>query len=141
METTIKKRRFREVSTWMSDAVKSIDNEEEILAVKRIVLKVIRYMEANHMTQKELADKLGVSPQYINKFLHGQEDIKVSTAIRYGKILGIQLIDVPKECIQKSVAPIVIYRFDNLTINPYPPSQYNYNRISNRSIQRTYKYN
>ena len=53
-------------------------------------------MEANHMSQKQLAEKLGVSPQYINKFLHGQDcDIKISTAIRYGKILNLKLIEIP----------------------------------------------
>lgn len=80
----------------MTEAARSIKNEEEILAGKKIVLKVLRYMEANHMSQKQLAEKLGVSPQYINKFLHGQDcDIKISTAIRYGKILNLKLIEIP----------------------------------------------
>lgn len=86
MEENIKTKRMRKVSSWMTDAVEAINNEDEILAGKRIVLKIIRYMENNHMSQKDLAEKLDVSPQYINKFLHGQDcDIKVSTAIRYGK--------------------------------------------------------
>lgn len=98
MENNTHKRRLRKVSTWMSDAQKSIDEAEEILAGKRIVLKVLRYMEQANMTQKELAEKLGVSPQYVNKFLHGQDcDIKVSTAIRYGRILGLKLIDIPDD--------------------------------------------
>ena len=80
----------------MTEAARSIKNEEEILAGKKIVLKVLRYMEANHMSQKQLAEKLGVSPQYINKFLHGQDcDIKISTAIRYRKILNLKLIEIP----------------------------------------------
>lgn len=80
----------------MTEAARSIKNEEEILAGKKIVLKVLRYMEANHMSQKQLAEKLDVSPQYINKFLHGQDcDIKISTAIRYGKILNLKLIEIP----------------------------------------------
>ena len=96
MEENIKTKRMRKVSSWMTDAVETINNEDEILAGKRIVLKIIRYMENNHMSQKDLAEKLDVSPQYINKFLHGQDcDIKVSTAIRYGKILGLKLIEVP----------------------------------------------
>lgn len=96
MEENIKTKRMRKVSSWMTDAVEAINNEDEILAGKRIVLKIIRYMENNHMSQKDLAEKLDVSPQYINKFLHGQDcDIKVSTAIRYGKILGLKLIEVP----------------------------------------------
>ena len=140
MEDNTKKSRFRKVSTWMSDAVESINHEEEIIAVKRIVLKVLRYMETNHMTQKELASTLGVSPQYINKFLHGQEDIKVSTAIRYGKILNLKLIEITDERIQKAVAPIVIYR-DIQTVNPYPTVKCTYNSVSNPFGKKQYAYN
>ena len=112
MENITKKRRFRKVSSWMADAATAIENEDEIIAVKRIVLKVLHYMETHHLTQKELADKLSVSPQYINKFLHGQDDIKVSTALRYGKILGIKLIEIPEETTQRvePSMPVVIYQ-------------------------------
>lgn len=103
MEENKSRRRFRKVSSWMTETTSSINNEEEIIAIKKIVLKVIRYMEAHNLTQKQLAEMLGVSPQYVNKFLHGQEDIKVSTALRYGKILGINLIEIPDEPRQKPV--------------------------------------
>ena len=103
METNTGKRRLRKVSSWMTDAVRAIENEEEILAVKKIVLKVLDYMEEHHMTQKELAEKLGVSPQYINKFLHGQVwDLKISTAIRYGRILNIKLLEIPESEVKEA---------------------------------------
>lgn len=98
MSESITRSRLRKVSTWLSEAKNSISSEEEILAGKMIVLKILRYMDENNITQKELAQKLGVSPQYINKFLHGQDcDIKISTAIRYGRILNIKLIEIPDE--------------------------------------------
>lgn len=82
----------------MNDTTREIEFEEDLRAGKMIVLKIVRYMEENHMTQKDLAEKLDVSPQYINKFLHGQDaDIKISTALRYGRILGIRLIEIPKD--------------------------------------------
>lgn len=56
MEENIKTKRMRKVSSWMTDAVEAINNEDEILAGKRIVLKIIRYMENNHMSQKDLAE-------------------------------------------------------------------------------------
>ena len=73
-------------------------NEEELLACRRIILKIVRYMKDNKMNQKDLAEKLNVSPQYINKLLHGQNvDLKITTALRYGRILGIKLIQLPEE--------------------------------------------
>lgn len=82
----------------MNDTTREIEFEEDLRAGKMIVLKIVKYMEENHMSQKDLAEKLDVSPQYIHKFLHGQDaDIKVSTALRYGRILGIRLIEIPKD--------------------------------------------
>ncbi|MDE5883147.1 MAG: helix-turn-helix domain-containing protein, partial [Muribaculaceae bacterium] len=110
---------------------------------KKIVLKVLRYMEDNHMSQKELADKLDVSPQYINKFLHGQEcDIKVSTAIRYGKLLNLKLIDIPDSDVQEDTAVVnEIYLFKNCILKPYIQKPYSYDCISNRVINQLYSYN
>ena len=73
-------------------------NEEELLACRKIILKIVRYMKDNKMNQKDLADKLNVSPQYINKLLHGQDiDLKITTVLRYGRILGIKLILLPED--------------------------------------------
>ena len=98
MDAINKKPRLRKVSSWISDAEIEIKNEDEVIANRLIVGKVIKYMEDNRMTQKQLAEKLGVSPQYINKFLHGQDrDIKISTVIRYGKLLNVKLIEIPED--------------------------------------------
>lgn len=137
MEETTKKRRMRKVSSWMSDAAKSIENEEEIIAGKLIVLKVLRYMETNHMSQKELAAKLGVSPQYINKFLHGQDcDIKISTAIRYGRILNLKLVEIPDDITRKTTAPTIIYSFNSIVVEANTSQQFIYNnRVSAQSFK------
>lgn len=88
--------KLRAVSKWIEEAKHEREIEEDLLACRLIVLKIVRYMKDHHLSQKELAEKLNVSPQYINKFLHGQDmDMKVSTVLRYGRILGIKLIDVP----------------------------------------------
>lgn len=122
MANTTNNRKLRKVSSWISDSTKSIENEKSILAVKKIVLKVLRYMDDNHLTQKELAEKLRVSPQYINKFLHGREtDIKISTAINYGEILGLNLIEIPDDTVCTPVSKTICYtnrmttaKFDSL---------------------------
>lgn len=89
--------RLRAVSSWIEEAKREREIEEDLLACRLIVLKIVRYMKENHLSQKELAKKLNVSPQYINKFLHGQDlDMKVSTVFRYGRILGINLLEVPE---------------------------------------------
>ena len=105
--------RVKPSTTWISKSKSEIENEEELLACRRIILKIVRYMKDNKMNQKDLAEKLNVSPQYINKLLHGQDiDLKITTALRYGRILGIKLILLPEEV---PVSP-------NVTINYYQTS-------------------
>ena len=102
--------RVKPSTTWISKSKSEIENEEEFLECRRIILKIVRYMKDNKMNQKDLAEKLNVSPQYINKLLHGQNiDLKITTALRYGRILGIKLILLPED------APIA----PNVTINYY----------------------
>lgn len=106
--------RVKPSTTWISKSKSEIENEEELLACRRIILKIVRYMKDNKMNQKDLAEKLNVSPQYINKLLHGQDiDLKITTALRYGRILGIRLILLPEEV---PVSP-------NVTINYYQTSE------------------
>lgn len=90
--------RVKPTKTWISKSKFEIENEEELLVCRRIILKIVRYKQDNDMSQKELAEKLNVSPQYINKLLHGQDlDLKITTVLRYGRLLGIKLIALPED--------------------------------------------
>lgn len=69
----------------------------EANACKSIVYRLIQYMYDHKMSQRDLARKLDVIPQYINKLLRGEDlDLKITTALRYGRILGLQLVFVPE---------------------------------------------
>ena len=90
--------RVKPTESWVSKSKAEFENEDEVLACRRIILKIVRYMKDNKMSQKDLAEKLNVSPQYVNKLLHGQDlDLKVTTVMRYGRILGLRLIVLPEE--------------------------------------------
>ena len=47
------------------------------------------------MTQKKLAEIVGVSPQYINKVVKGRENLTLETIVKMEKALGIALIEIP----------------------------------------------
>ncbi len=101
--------RVKPTTTWISRSKAEIENEEELLACRRIILKIVCYMKDNNMSQKDLAEKLNVSPQYIHKLLHGQDlDLKITTALRYGRILGIKLIALPED---EPVAPQIAINY------------------------------
>ena len=103
--------RVKPTKTWISKSKIEIENEEELLACRRIILRIVRYMKDNKMSQKDLANKLNVSPQYISKLLHGQDlDLKITTALRYGRILGIKLITLPEDEPSTPYVPICYYQ-------------------------------
>lgn len=112
--------KLRSVSNWIEEAKREREVEEDLLACRLIVLKIVRYMKDHHLSQKDLAKKLNVSPQYINKFLHGQDlDMKVSTVLRYGRILGIKLIHVPGQNeVEEIMRSFVSAQFKVGTVQP-----------------------
>ena len=66
------------------------------------------------MRQKDLAEKLYVSPQYINKLIHGQDlNLKIATALRYGRILGVKLVEIPKD--ERTESQVTINYFQMTT--------------------------
>jgi|GEM_PF-6461665 len=80
---------------WAKNSKENLENFEEKFAKVKIALKLNNYLRANALTQKDLADKLGVSPQYVNKILRGKDsNLSIETALKYGRLLGIKLIEV-----------------------------------------------
>jgi transcriptional regulator with XRE-family HTH domain len=49
------------------------------------------------MTQKKLAEMLGVSPQYVSKILKGSENMTLETIAKLEDALGVNLIFTPSE--------------------------------------------
>lgn len=126
--------RVKPTTTWVSKAKDEIENEREILACRRIILRIVRYMKDNKMSQKELAERLSVSPQYIHKLLHGQDlDLKISTALRYGRILGIKLIVLPEG---EPVAPRMTINYYQLTTTVEKMGENTYNYTSSKPSLR-----
>jgi len=60
----------------------------------KIALKILRTLREHSISQKELADKLGVSPQYINKVVQGNENLSLETITKIEGVLGISLISI-----------------------------------------------
>lgn len=121
--------RNREQASWISRAKAEIEQEDGILECRRIVLRIVRYMKDNHLTQKELACRLNVTPQYVNKLLHGQDlDLKVTTVIRYGKLLGIKLLEIPDESRNKTVSAIRYIINYTVNDNAVQPSEFIYSK-------------
>lgn len=82
-------------SKWLEQAKWRAENEAWLDVSSAIAIKILRWLRANGMTQKELAERLDYSPQYISKILKGSENLTLETITKIEKVLGIKLIEVP----------------------------------------------
>jgi Helix-turn-helix. len=85
----------QEQSKWKENAKWREANSDWLEKSAFIAIKLLRILRTEKMQQNELAAKIGVSPQYINKVVKGQENLSLETICRLEKALGISLIEIP----------------------------------------------
>ena len=80
-------------SDWMAKAKFRRDNREWLKRSATIAIKVLDALKAQGLTQKDFAERMGVSPQQINKITSGQENLTLETITNLELLLGIQIIN------------------------------------------------
>jgi ribosome-binding protein aMBF1 (putative translation factor) len=81
-----------ESSNWLEKAEWSQANEAWLNKSADIALKVLRALREKGMTQKDLAEKLNVSPQQVSKMVKGKENLTLETISKLEYVLGVALI-------------------------------------------------
>lgn len=84
-----------EVSGWLEDAKWRIENEGWLKHSQYIALTILRTLRAKKISQKELAEMVGVSPQQISKIVKGRENLTLETIAKLEAALGEILIEIP----------------------------------------------
>lgn len=100
------KNRLKESSkqdnTWIERAKYRKENKAWLDISFAIAVKIMSAIKANKAanvfpkTQKELAEAMNCSPQYVNKLLKGTENLQLETIVKIEQILNITLIEVPE---------------------------------------------
>lgn len=100
------KKRLEESSkqdkSWIERAKYRIDNKSWLDISFSIAVHVLSALKANKeadvfpKTQKELAEALSCSPQYVSKLLKGTENLQLETITKIEQILNVKLIQVPE---------------------------------------------
>lgn len=88
-----------ESKQWEEKADWRIENQEWLTKSAKIAVRILREIrsqkELNGMSQKKLAELVGVSSQYISKVVKGRENLSLETICKIEKALGITLIEIP----------------------------------------------
>ena len=111
--------KWEEVAGFMIENEAWLNYSQEIAAIVPDKLNT-----RQNLTQKSLAEKLDVNPQYITKLLKGQENLTLKTISRLEKALGIRLIHVgslprlEKETSNQCVSPWIQANMESSCIEP-----------------------
>ncbi len=113
-------------SGWHKDVEERLRNKLWQDKAFDIALTLLKYKDAYKLNQAELARKIGVSKQYINRILQGKENLTLETICKIEGALQIKLIETkvyPEE-----------------TEKPYPssyhqPTIYNKSRLNFNTLE------
>ncbi|GIV36548.1 MAG: hypothetical protein KatS3mg032_0927 [Cyclobacteriaceae bacterium] len=87
----------KEKSGWHTDVEWRNRNADWIDYSFNIAVRILETLDALGMTQKELALKLGVTPQYVNRIVKGKENLSLETIAALEKALEVKLITIVDE--------------------------------------------
>ena len=80
-------------SEWKTKAQNRHENREWLKKSAAIAVRVLDALKAQNLSQKELAERMNISPQQISKIVKGQENLTLETISNLEIALGIQIID------------------------------------------------
>ena len=79
-------------SRWREEAEFRTANRSWLRYSQHIAMVMLDKMEELHLSQTQLADKMGCSQQYISKVLRGQENLSIETIAKIESALSIQIL-------------------------------------------------
>ena len=76
-------------STFTQDIKWRQENEVWLKWSRSIALSIVDYMQDNGLSRSDIANKLGVSPQYVSRILSGSTNFSFKSIAEIERMLGI----------------------------------------------------
>jgi DNA-binding XRE family transcriptional regulator len=84
-----------------------VENHYWLKESKRIAFKILSKLKELGMTQKQLAEMMGVSPQQINKWVKGNEKFSLDTLLKLQEVLDVPILASYYEKNNKTAAELI----------------------------------
>ncbi len=81
-------------SKWRENAIFRATNEDWLKNSQSVAFIILEALSGQKITQKDLAEKLGVSPQQVNKWVKGKENFTFETIAKIEKALNIKIMTI-----------------------------------------------
>jgi len=79
-------------SKWREEALWREQNKSWLRYSQAVAIKMLDKMEALGLTQKDLAERMGCSQQYVSKVLKGRENLSIETLSKIEVALDLKLL-------------------------------------------------
>lgn len=83
-----------ESSKWKERAARKAENPKALEKSRIIAINILAQLRKLGMSQKDLAEKLHVTPQTVNSWVKGSSNFTIETIVRIEEVLGVELIGV-----------------------------------------------
>lgn len=111
-----------------------IANRQWLRASQEVAMKILDKLEALNWSQKDLAEKMGVSPQYINKVVKGKENLTLDTLVRLQNMLDMPVL---ASYYEDNIDKMEAYIMEETPVDSITFSS-NYSQKTTQEIQMTY---
>lgn len=82
------------MSSWQEEAHWYRQNSGWLKRSSKIAFRILSELDEKGLSQRELALRMDVSPQYVSKIIKGRENLSLETIWKIEEALGITLISV-----------------------------------------------
>ncbi|MGL4581908.1 MAG: helix-turn-helix transcriptional regulator [Flavobacterium sp.] len=72
-----------------------VANKELYKVSQKIALHILNRLTILGWKQKDLAEKMAVTPQQVSKWVKGNENFTIDTLIKLSQVLGFNLFEIP----------------------------------------------
>ena len=108
------------MTEWEKLALK-IESEEWRDLAASIAITVLTLLEQQKMTKQQLAEKMGVKPQYVSRVVKGKANLTLDTIVKLEIALGESIVSVsdptaPVSATAAVIAPDTVWKYFYHTI-------------------------
>ncbi|MES2681054.1 MAG: helix-turn-helix transcriptional regulator [Bacteroidota bacterium] len=82
--------------TWVENAAEKEKNNFWVQKSQRLALKILMHLKKSKITQSELAEKLEVTPQQVNRILRGKSNLTLETICKIERELKTEFVIIPE---------------------------------------------
>ena len=79
-------------SRWREEAERRRANKAWLPYSRKIAIKTAMAMHDQQMSQRQLADSMGCSPQYVSRLLKGEENLSLETICKLEHALNVPIL-------------------------------------------------